>query len=220
MGEVSKDCEIARRIARVAARLFAERGYECTPVRLIAEEAGVAKPTLYHYFGSKEGLARELLSVPLARLVGRLQELLDAPGDPIPRLVAMTEAYLNFSREDPERARFVHALFFGPKGSEVASEPLRYSVCLRERLAEAVGRAAEAGLVAPEEVDACTTALRGLIVIRAMDFLYQGKPMGADLAPRLVKGLIEGFGRPAVKHDPGREAGGPGAASLGESVDA
>ena len=45
-------------IARVAARLFASRGFDATSVREIVEGAGVAKPTLYYYFQSKEGLAR------------------------------------------------------------------------------------------------------------------------------------------------------------------
>ena len=56
---------MARHIARTAARLFAERGYDATSVREIVEAAGVAKPTLYYYFRSKEGLAQALLTVPL-----------------------------------------------------------------------------------------------------------------------------------------------------------
>ena len=52
---------VARHIARAAARLFAERGYDATSVREIVEAAGVAKPTLYYYFRSKEGLRRRFL---------------------------------------------------------------------------------------------------------------------------------------------------------------
>jgi AcrR family transcriptional regulator len=48
---------VARQIARTAAKLFASRGYDATSIREIVEAAGVAKPTLYYYFGSKEGLA-------------------------------------------------------------------------------------------------------------------------------------------------------------------
>ncbi len=60
-GELST---VARHIARTAARLFAERGYDATSVREIVEAAGVAKPTMYYYFRSKEGLAQALLTVP------------------------------------------------------------------------------------------------------------------------------------------------------------
>src|SRR3954452_23583212 len=142
--------DLARHIARVAARLFAERGYHATPVRVIAEEAGVAKPTLYHYFGSKEGLAQAVLTVPLARLVDSLRVLLDEPADPLRRLVAMAGAYLEFSREDPDRARFVHGLFFGPKGSGPGAELVQFADALDLLFAAAVDRATEAGLVSPE----------------------------------------------------------------------
>jgi AcrR family transcriptional regulator len=191
--------DLARHIARVAARLFAERGYHATPVRVIAEEAGVAKPTLYHYFGSKEGLAQAVLTVPLARLVDSLRVLLDEPADPLRRLVAMAGAYLEFSREDPDRARFVHGLFFGPKGPGPAAELVQFADALDLLLAAAVDRATEAGLVSPEQGDACTTALRGLITIQVMDFLYRGRKLGPDLASRLVRDLIRGYGQPAAR---------------------
>ena len=48
--------EIAERIARSAARLFASEGYDATSVRNIVEAAAVTKPTMYYYFDSKEAL--------------------------------------------------------------------------------------------------------------------------------------------------------------------
>ena len=215
---IKTDREIARHIARVAARLFAERGYHATPVRVIVEEAGVAKPTLYHYFGSKEGLAQAVLTVPLARLVDSLRALLDGPADPLRRLVAMAEAYLDFSREDPDRARFVHGLFFGPKGPGPAAELVQFADALELLFAAAVGRATEAGLVPPEQGDACTTALRGLITIHVMDFLYQGRELGPDLASRLVRDLIRGFGQPAARRAVGRATWGPDGALEKERI--
>src|SRR5918999_5508512 len=49
-----------RTILRAARRLFAERGYAATPVRLLAEQAGVAVQTIYDTFGSKSGVLRGL----------------------------------------------------------------------------------------------------------------------------------------------------------------
>lgn len=45
-----------RAIVAAARRLFAERGYARTPVRLLAAEAGVAVRTVYLCFGSKRGV--------------------------------------------------------------------------------------------------------------------------------------------------------------------
>ncbi len=52
MGEPSK----RDAILDVASRLFAEKGYGTTTTSEIAQEAGVAEGTLYHHFGSKDGI--------------------------------------------------------------------------------------------------------------------------------------------------------------------
>ena len=80
----------------------------------------------------------------------------------------------------------------------------QFADALERLFAAAVGRATEAGLVAPEQGDACTTALRGLLTIHVMDFLYQGRELGPDLASRLVRDLIRGFGQPAARRAVGR----------------
>src|SRR4030067_3420858 len=52
MGEPSKrDAILAG-----ASHLFAEKGYSNTTTAEIAQEAGVAEGTLYHHFGSKDGI--------------------------------------------------------------------------------------------------------------------------------------------------------------------
>jgi AcrR family transcriptional regulator len=43
-------------ILDVACRAFGERGYAGTSVAEVAEAAGISKPLIYNYFGSKEGL--------------------------------------------------------------------------------------------------------------------------------------------------------------------
>ena len=47
-------------LTRIAARLFAERGYEGTSLADLAGELGVAKPSLYHHIASKEDLLWEI----------------------------------------------------------------------------------------------------------------------------------------------------------------
>src|SRR5512140_1685261 len=47
-------------LTRIAARLFAERGYQGTSLADLAEALGVQKPSLYHHIDSKEDLLWEV----------------------------------------------------------------------------------------------------------------------------------------------------------------
>jgi AcrR family transcriptional regulator len=185
---------VARHIARAAARLFAERGYDATSVREIVEAAGVAKPTLYYYYRSKEGLAQALLTVPLTNLVADLRRIVTTVEHPVRCLEQVIESQYAFCRDDPDRGRFIYALIFGPLGSEMAGELEPFRDSLLSWTEAAVRRLAEAGLVARDRVDACSTTCRGLIVISTLDFLYQEKTLGRDLARDHVNDLLNGFG--------------------------
>src|SRR6185503_16864181 len=47
-------------LTRVAARLFAERGYQGTSLADLADALGMQKPSLYHHIDSKEDLLWEV----------------------------------------------------------------------------------------------------------------------------------------------------------------
>ena len=47
-------------LTRIAARLFAEKGYSATSLADLAQELGVQKPSLYHHIASKEDLLWEV----------------------------------------------------------------------------------------------------------------------------------------------------------------
>jgi AcrR family transcriptional regulator len=71
------------RIPQVALRLFAEKGYEATSMREIAEHLGITKPALYYHFDSKEAIVRELLRElhgQVAELVSWAQQQEVTPG--------------------------------------------------------------------------------------------------------------------------------------------
>jgi len=49
-------------ILQTACQLFSEQGYDAVGVQEIIATAGFTKPTLYHYFGSKQGLLDAILA--------------------------------------------------------------------------------------------------------------------------------------------------------------
>ncbi len=61
----SPEPDTRQRILDVAAKLFAEQGFDGTSVRDIATELGIANPSIYYHFKSKAELLTELLAEPL-----------------------------------------------------------------------------------------------------------------------------------------------------------
>jgi TetR/AcrR family transcriptional regulator len=107
----TKDCLLEK-----ALGLFARKGYEGAGVQEIVAAAGVTKPTLYHHFGSKEGLLAALLA---QRMDAFLDELAALPlsGDLEQDLRACAQRLFSFARAEPEFYRFFLALMFAPVDS-------------------------------------------------------------------------------------------------------
>ena len=66
----------SRAILATASRLFATRGYSQTTTAEIAREAGVAEGTLYHHFGSKDGIFLTLFDETMEGYLAGIEALL------------------------------------------------------------------------------------------------------------------------------------------------
>ncbi len=192
--EAAESGQVAAHLAQVAARLFAARGYDATSVREIVEAAGVTKPTLYYYYGSKEGLAQALLTQPVSALIAALEREAEH-GDPETAPAAMLEANFAFCRDNPSRSKFLYALFFGPLGCSLAAEVARFAEAM-DRLWDAVAsRLAAAGRIPLSRVDRCSASLRGLVIVYTAEYLYHGHFLEPGLGRILVADLLSGLAR-------------------------
>jgi AcrR family transcriptional regulator len=75
-------------ILKVAARLFAEYGFETTSVRQIADEVTILAGSLYHHFATKEDMLHAILREPLERITAENLRVASLPVDAEQRLVA------------------------------------------------------------------------------------------------------------------------------------
>ncbi|MGE0776620.1 MAG: TetR/AcrR family transcriptional regulator [Sphingomonadaceae bacterium] len=84
-GESSKGRapEVRRAMLKVAAELFAERGFRGTNLRDIAEALDMSRPGLYYHFSSKEKLLEALIEEVTVSAEHKLEEIaLEADRDP------------------------------------------------------------------------------------------------------------------------------------------
>lgn len=75
-------------ITDAAAAMFAEHGFDATPVTSIANAAGVSSATVFHYFGDKRGLFRSIFEQDLPKSRALAQRYRDAD-DPLAAILDM-----------------------------------------------------------------------------------------------------------------------------------
>ena len=98
-------------ILEKALHLFYEKGYDAIGVQEIADAAGVTKPTLYHYFGSKYGLLQAVAMEGYADLQTGMAETIQYQGDLQLNLERMTNFYFKFCSSHEAYYRLMTQLF-------------------------------------------------------------------------------------------------------------
>jgi len=95
---------IADRVAeiyRVAVSLFLERGYDNTPLSLIARELGLSKAGLYHHFENKEQLLFQIHKYAIDGTLVPVIERAEREPDPLIRLERYIREYAEVMARDP-----------------------------------------------------------------------------------------------------------------------
>jgi len=118
-----------------ALDLFAARGYDAVGVKEIVDAAGVTKPTLYHYFGSKRGLLDAVLERHFAGLSTAVEKAATYRGDLPSTLNAVALAYLDYAREHPRFYRMQLAMWFAAPESD-AYQAISRTIIRQQHLLE------------------------------------------------------------------------------------
>jgi AcrR family transcriptional regulator len=95
------------RLVAAATRLFAERGFDATPIQAIADEVGISKQALLHHFPSKEHLRQGVLSAILGHWSEHLPRLLLSATASEDRFDSVFGEVYRFFAAEPNRARFI-----------------------------------------------------------------------------------------------------------------
>ena len=88
-------------IYRVTVALFLERGYDNTPLSLIAQELGLSKAGLYHHFESKEQLLFQIHKYSIEATLIPVIERAEGEPDPLKRLEQYIREFAEVMVHDP-----------------------------------------------------------------------------------------------------------------------
>lgn len=105
---------VRERMLAEALRLFTDRGYAATTVREIVAAAGVTKPVLYYYFGSKEGLYLEIMAGISLSFEQKIMELQKSVGTVRERLLSFFSGIFTGAHENLSAVRLAFAIYYGP----------------------------------------------------------------------------------------------------------
>lgn len=93
------------KIFTVAAKLFAEKGYNAVSMREISENSGMSKPMIYYYFGSKEGIYSDLIETGISQFLRWLDDVAEQDIPVTEKLRQIAKIYFKSAREFPEYTR-------------------------------------------------------------------------------------------------------------------
>ena len=105
-------------LLQCAKELFYAKGYDAVSVQEIVEKAGLTKPTLYYYFGSKIGVLQTLIDTKFEELRIFIRKALDSEGDIRAHLYRLAEAYCYCFEQDREFYMLMMALFYSARENE------------------------------------------------------------------------------------------------------
>jgi AcrR family transcriptional regulator len=128
-------------ILDVAGQAFAQAGYDSASMDEIASRAGVSKPMLYAYFGSKEGLYLAYIERAGGELLDRLVGAAPREAQPAAALRARITEFLSFVEEhgDGWRVLFRELASTRPFAERVAELRERIAGAIRVMIEEGVG---------------------------------------------------------------------------------
>ncbi|HEY8480117.1 MAG TPA: TetR/AcrR family transcriptional regulator, partial [Spirillospora sp.] len=101
-GSAALASERREHLVKLAAELFAEKGYQATTVRNIADEAGILSGSLYHHFDSKESIVDEILSGFFDEIMASYRAVLDRGENPRETIAGLVR--VAFASLEPHRA--------------------------------------------------------------------------------------------------------------------
>jgi len=187
----SRQREEARRAILDATEwLLIEAGGEAFGLRALAARCGYTAPTIYHYFGDKDGLIDALLEERFSRLLAEVRRV-EQGADPVENLRGMLRAYLRFGERNPAFYRVI--LASRRDGPDRSPPSVEATVALMMRPWEELSAAGRLGDTSPDAASQAFWALiHGLTALRVARPEHDWAPNLTEIAVEaMLRGMVQ-----------------------------
>ena len=166
-------------ILKVAARLFAEVGYERTTLEMIASELGLSQPALYYYVASKEDVLAQLFEDIIQRIIRRTEENISLVEPADQQLRLLIKAHVASLCQYPEGKAFIlyESHLLSLRTPEILEMRDRYQQIVESILSIGI----EQGIFPITNVKLATFALLG-----ALNWIPRWFSMNGSLSPEMI----------------------------------
>ena len=188
------------RLLEAALEVFNRKGYAAASVREIVNAAGVTKPSLYYYFGSKEGLYLAILQDALDTFRADLVAARGCSGTARECILRLCERTFALSVENIQVVRLIHATFYGPAHGAPTFDLMQFHGLLDAAIGELVVAGIRAGEFRDGDATAFTAAIHGTCA-----YCLEGVLCGATCnltaadVRQLIQVVIDGIGAPTPR---------------------
>lgn len=98
-------------LIEAAEEIFLKKGFGNASLSEIAKRAGITKSLIHHYFGSKEGLWREVKTLRFMHYAQRQMDMIKGARPTVALLRASVAFYFDFLRSNPQIVRILAWMF-------------------------------------------------------------------------------------------------------------
>jgi AcrR family transcriptional regulator len=183
--------EARRAILDATESLMVRGGSDDFSIRQLAERCGYTPPTIYHYFGDKQGLVDALLEERFASLLAMVEDI-EVRDDPVANLRGMVDAFLAFVRRNPTFYRLIIAR--SPSGADRTPPSAEAA---RERMSKPWNDLHRLGRLQDDDPLAASQALWS--VLHGLTALQVARPdhdWAPDLTRIAIDAMLRGLLRP------------------------
>jgi TetR/AcrR family transcriptional regulator len=154
-----------QRLLQAAADIFERKGYASASVREIVERAGVTKPVLYYYFGSKEGLLLAILETGARDLAAAVAAAGASPGTIRERIAGVCRAVHTLIRAKSAEMRVSHATYFSSSEHLLTFDFRQFDRTIVGELERLVRQGIESGELRPVSSTDAALAILGVLIL-------------------------------------------------------
>jgi len=162
-----------QQILDVALKLFAHKGYAAATVREIVDTVGITAPSLYYYFGNKEGLYMELMQTHCARIDQALESHMHTSSSARERLKDLVDKIFLHVANDRDFFRLMFTVYYGPSQGAPYCDFLSYHAKFHAAIKKIIEEGIACGEFKPGNSGYMTWVIRGVVQL-AMEEQIKG----------------------------------------------